>query len=63
MWLALTASSTGLLTGCQQTRTVLIASDREVIKLDAGKPFTAVHPGYFVPDARMFDILNALEKK
>jgi hypothetical protein len=30
--------------------------------MPAGKPFTPAVPGWFVPDARMYDILNQLDK-
>ncbi|MEI8289817.1 MAG: hypothetical protein WCH99_10115 [Verrucomicrobiota bacterium] len=57
--LLLMASSMCLLTGCQSV--VVIPKDREAMHLKANETFTAPGPGWFVPDARMLDILNQLE--
>ena len=51
------------LTGCVTSRVVVIPADRAVSRLEAGKAFTPASPGYFVPDARMKEILDALEQK
>jgi hypothetical protein len=48
-----------LLTGCQSV--VVIPKDREAMHLKANETFTAPGPGWFIPDARMLDILNQLE--
>ena len=49
------------LTGCQ-TKTVIVPSDKAVVRVLANRPYTAKVNGYFVPDARMVEILNALDK-
>lgn len=49
-----------LLTGCA-SRVTVISSDREVVPLPANQPYTPAVKGWFVPDARMLDILNRLE--
>jgi len=56
----LIASSTGLLTAC---RTVVIPSDEVVVRMPAGTNYTAEVDGWFVPDARMQKILDALDRK
>jgi len=62
MLTVLTVSWTLSLTGCQSSRVVVIPSDRDVRPLPAGVPFTPAVRGWFVPDARMLDILNRLER-
>ena len=42
--------------GCQSVR--VIPSDRAVVRMEAGKPYAPAIPGYFVPDARMLEILE-----
>jgi hypothetical protein len=53
---------TAILTGCASTRTEIISADREVIYLPAGQPYMPKANGWFVPDARMLEIKNALSK-
>ena len=48
--------------GCA-TRVVVIPADRQVIPLEAGQTFKAPLNGWWVPDARMQEILHALERK
>lgn len=48
-----------LLCGCQ-TRVVVIPADKTVTRLEAAEPFTPSIPGWFVPDARMQEILARL---
>jgi hypothetical protein len=48
--------------GCA-TRVIVISADRQVIPLEAGQRFTAPSNGWWVPDARMQEILHALEAK
>ena len=48
--------------GCA-TRVVVIPADRQVIPLEAGQTFKAPSTGWWVPDARMQEILHALESK
>jgi len=48
--------------GCA-TRVVVIPADRLVIPLEAGQTFKAPSTGWWVPDARMQEILHALERK
>ena len=50
------------LNGCA-TRVVVIPADREVVPLEAGQTFKAPSTGWWVPDARMQEILHALEAK
>jgi hypothetical protein len=49
-----------LLYGCQATRVVVIPADKTVTRLEAAEPFTPSIPGWFVPDARMQEILARL---
>ena len=55
---------TATLTGCVTTHpeVVVIPSDREVKSVKQGVPFVAPCDGWFVPNARMLDIMNALDK-
>lgn len=48
--------------GCASTRVVVIPSDRLVLPLEAGQTFRVPSPGWFVPEARMQEILHALER-
>ena len=63
-WLRVTAmlSMLAWLTGCA-TRVVVIPADRQVIPLAAGQKFKAPSTGWWVPEARMQEILHALEAK
>lgn len=47
--------------GCA-TRVVVIPSDRQVLPLEAGQTFRVPSTGWFVPEARMQEILHALER-
>lgn len=49
--------------GCSTTRVVVISSDRQVVPLNAGKAFRPPVNGWFVPEARMQELLHALERK
>lgn len=51
------------LCGCRNPRVVVVASDRVVVPLKANEPFTPAVPGWFVPDARMQELLRKLELK
>lgn len=51
-----------ILSGCK-TRVVVIPSDKAAIRLPADSPYTPSIPGYFVPDARMLEILTELNRK
>ena len=55
-------SMLGWSSGCA-TRVVVIPADREVVPLKAGQNFRAPSTGWWVPDARMQEILHALEAK
>lgn len=55
VWLA-------ILSGCK-TRVVVIPSDRAAIRLPAGSSFIPSVPGYFIPDARMLEILTELNRR
>jgi len=63
-WLRVTLllSMLAWLNGCA-TRVVVIPADRQVIPLAAGQTFKAPSTGWWVPDARMQEILHALEAK
>jgi len=50
------------LSGCK-TRVVVIPSEKTVFRLPAGEAFKPPIPGYFVPDARMLEILTELNRK
>lgn len=50
------------LCGCRSP-VVVVASDRVVVPLKAREPFTPAVPGWFVPDARMLELLRKLELK
>ena len=52
----------GWSSGCA-TRVVVIPADKHVLPLEAGQKFTAPWSGWWVPDARMQEILHALEAK
>jgi hypothetical protein len=41
---------------------VVIPSDREALPVVHGQPFTPAVDGWFVPNARMLEILNALDR-
>lgn len=51
-----------LLTGCKST-VVMVSEDRYVRHVAKGQEFVAPCDGWFVPQARMYEILNALEKQ
>ena len=63
-WLRVTLllSMLGWSNGCA-TRVVVIPADKQVIPLEAGQTFKAPSTGWWVPDARMQEILHALEAK
>lgn len=44
-------------------RLAVIPSDKQVIQLKPGQNFTPASAGYFVPQARMLEILDALGKR
>lgn len=52
-----------VLCGCQGTRVVMVAADRVVVPLPAHEAFTPAVPGWFVPEARMQELLRKLELK
>jgi hypothetical protein len=51
-----------LLIGCK-TRVLVLPESQAVSRVEAGKPFTPALPGYYVPDARMREILLQLQGK
>ena len=63
-WLRVTLllSMLAWLNGCA-TRVVVIPADKQVLPLEAGQKFTAPSTGWWVPEARMQEILHALEAK
>lgn len=60
--IALTFNCSLALTGCK-TRVVVISGDKAVIRLNPDRPYSPAIPGWFVPDARMQEILTELNKK
>lgn len=46
------------LLGCRATEVRVIPADRAVVPMKAGKPYTPPVKGWFVPDARMAEILE-----
>jgi hypothetical protein len=61
----LTACSTSALTGCAlvQRKVLVLPADRVVVAMPAGQAYTPPSDGYFVPKARMQDILDRLSEK
>ena len=51
-----------ILIGCK-THVVVIPRDRAVVRLEPNRPYSLVVPGWFVPDARMQEILNELGRR
>ena len=53
------------LTGCGLLRpkVMVLSADRVVAPMTAGQPYTPASDGYFVPKARMQDILDRLSQK
>ena len=53
------------LTGCALTKPkmLVLPADKAVVALAAGSVFTNSIPGYFVPKARMQEILDRLSEK
>ena len=63
MLTALTGSWMLTATGCRTTPTlVIIPQDRLAIRMSAKVAYTPEVNGWFVPDARMNDILNQLDR-
>jgi hypothetical protein len=50
------------LTGCK-TRVVVIPGDKAVVRLNPDRAYSLAIPGWFVPDARMQEILMELGTK
>jgi len=64
LWIPAFAGMTVLLCACATTPPpVVIPADRTIRALPAGGQFVAPFPGYFVPAARMQEILRALADK
>lgn len=62
-WIA-AALTTFLIAGLTGCRTVtVIPADREIVPMPAGQAFTPIHPGFFVPQARMQEILDRLSSE
>ena len=60
-WSLLTLTLSALCAGCHTV--TVIDGDKVVERMEKGKPFTPGINGYFVPDARMREILQQLEAK
>jgi len=58
-----TAALILLCAGCSTPRVLVIPADRLVERLPAAETFTPAVPGWFVPDARMQEILHELHAK
>lgn len=52
-------------TGCSLTKKemLILPADKVIVPLAAGSVYTNALPGYFVPKARMLDILNQLSEQ
>jgi len=48
---------------CSTPRVVVIPADRQVLPVSAGQVFHPPVNGWFVPQARMQEMLHALERK
>ncbi len=48
--------------GCKKC-VVVIPGDRAVVRLEPDRPYSPGVPGWFVPDARMQEILNELAER
>ena len=60
-WILLTLILSALCAGCHTV--TVIDGNKVVERLEKGKPYTPNLNGYFVPDARMREILQQLEAK
>jgi hypothetical protein len=47
--------------GCRTV--VVIPADKAAVAMPAGKPYTPVTDGFFVPQSRMLEILTELEQR
>jgi hypothetical protein len=61
MLTVLTASWILTVTGCKPA-VLVIESDKQCVRMPAGAFYAPKENGWFVPDARMLDILNQLDK-
>ena len=52
-----------LCVSCGSPRVVVIPADKNVTRLPASEAFTPAIPGWFVPDARMKEIMEALNDR
>jgi hypothetical protein len=57
--LAMLISLTSVLTSCQTTKIVL--ADKMVVRMPAGVAYTSAIDGWFVPDARMLQMMNGMK--
>ena len=48
--------------GCK-TRIIVIPADKAAVRMEAEHPYVPAVPGWFVPDARMQEILHELKDK
>lgn len=49
--------------GCSRDRMLVLPADKTVVPLAAGSIYTNALPGYFVPKARMLEILDRLSER
>jgi len=52
-------SLTNVLTSCQATK--IVSADRMVVQMPAGVAYTPGIDGWFVPDARMLQMMNSMK--
>lgn len=62
MLLMLVLSATLIGCGTPRSKIVVISEDKRAVFVHSGESFTPQHSGYFIPDARMIEILDALDK-
>ena len=58
----LTLGLTAILIGCRTNKPIPPPADRRVVRIQAGSTYVATNNGWFVPDQRMYEIKNALDK-
>ena len=51
-----------LCVGCTATKVMVIPSDKEVHRMEQNKNYTFPINGWFVPDARMLEMMHQLER-
>jgi hypothetical protein len=49
--------------GCQTQKIIVIPADKQTTRMEANKNYVFKIPGWHVPDARMQEIMQQLERK